>query len=265
MSMLDGVSQCWWLSSACLVNWDAWAAVGTVAAVFAAILAPAIQRRFVRVKANALFALAYQTDITKAAVRMDSLRKQFPLSPESDAAWQVHSSICKGAPSQKKYVALIQGLDALTTREVDITKWASVDLDLAASIAVAIESLKHFQFAAMTIAQTPSRDNWKDLMRSVDSAERLAYSRIERAEKAIDAALRNSKMTARQERAAVYVSSTHAVPRDRRQPGIARPIGQVEIRGADSPEKVAAVEAQVDGAHKSGAVAAEGVKQGDAG
>lgn len=29
MGMLDGVSQCWWLSKACEVNWDAWAAIAT--------------------------------------------------------------------------------------------------------------------------------------------------------------------------------------------------------------------------------------------
>lgn len=40
MSMLDGVSQCWWLSETCAVNWDAWSAVGTVfAAVVALVLA----------------------------------------------------------------------------------------------------------------------------------------------------------------------------------------------------------------------------------
>jgi len=37
MSMLEGVSQCWWLSSTCAVNWDAWSAIGTLLAVVVAL------------------------------------------------------------------------------------------------------------------------------------------------------------------------------------------------------------------------------------
>lgn len=37
MSMLDGVSQCWWLGSKCLVDWDAWSAIGTFFAAFLAL------------------------------------------------------------------------------------------------------------------------------------------------------------------------------------------------------------------------------------
>ncbi|MGV6491331.1 hypothetical protein ACTUVK_000494 [Stenotrophomonas rhizophila] len=32
MSMLDGVSQCWWLSRSCAVDWNAWASIATAAA-----------------------------------------------------------------------------------------------------------------------------------------------------------------------------------------------------------------------------------------
>lgn len=38
MGMLDGVSECWWLSSNCVVNWDAWSAIGTVAATAVALV-----------------------------------------------------------------------------------------------------------------------------------------------------------------------------------------------------------------------------------
>lgn len=38
MSMLDGVSQCWWLSSACRVDWAAWAAIAAGFAALAALL-----------------------------------------------------------------------------------------------------------------------------------------------------------------------------------------------------------------------------------
>ncbi|MBB3822273.1 hypothetical protein FHT03_001044 [Xanthomonas arboricola] len=37
MGFLDGVSECWWLSSNCVINWDAWSAIGTVAATGVAL------------------------------------------------------------------------------------------------------------------------------------------------------------------------------------------------------------------------------------
>lgn len=37
MGMLDGASECWVLSKSCVVNWDAWSAVGTLLAVCVAI------------------------------------------------------------------------------------------------------------------------------------------------------------------------------------------------------------------------------------
>lgn len=45
MSILDGVSQCWWLSSTCSVDWDAVSAVGTVAAVAVALVVAGAQGR----------------------------------------------------------------------------------------------------------------------------------------------------------------------------------------------------------------------------
>lgn len=38
MSVLDGVSQCWWLNKTCVINWDAWAAGGTLLAVVVALI-----------------------------------------------------------------------------------------------------------------------------------------------------------------------------------------------------------------------------------
>lgn len=44
--MIDGVSQCWWLSDTCVVNWDAWSAIGTgFAAVVALVIALASFRQ----------------------------------------------------------------------------------------------------------------------------------------------------------------------------------------------------------------------------
>ncbi|WP_452093519.1 hypothetical protein, partial [Bacillus altitudinis] len=83
---MDGISQCWWLGETCAVNWNAWAAIGTVAAVFTAIFAPSVQRLLIRRKANALFALAYRGDVLTVLVKLASIRGRFPLHEEQGAA-----------------------------------------------------------------------------------------------------------------------------------------------------------------------------------
>ena len=37
MNWLNGVSECWLLSSTCSIHWEAWAAIGSLAAVLAAL------------------------------------------------------------------------------------------------------------------------------------------------------------------------------------------------------------------------------------
>lgn len=51
MSMLDGISQCWWLSETCKVDWTAWAAIATFFAAAVALfvgLAPMREARAAR-------------------------------------------------------------------------------------------------------------------------------------------------------------------------------------------------------------------------
>jgi len=126
---------------------------------------------------------------------MNTLRQEFPLSPGGESAWAVHAAIQLSGQSQKRFVEMYRHLDLLGMREVDITRWPAVDLELAALVAVAIEHLKHFQFGAETIATTNPGDEWNELMRSVDYAERLAYDSVIRADRAIAQALRRSKVT----------------------------------------------------------------------
>lgn len=49
MSMLDGVTQCWWLSENCVLNWSAWSAVATafagVIALFVGLMPMTVNRR----------------------------------------------------------------------------------------------------------------------------------------------------------------------------------------------------------------------------
>lgn len=191
MSVLDGVSQCWWLSETCAVNWDAWAAVGTVAAVFAAVFAPSIQRRFARRKVNALFGMAYQRDVAAVKARLMMMNMRFPLNPESDSAWAVHSAIQLGGKSQPEFLKALDILQAFASREVDISKWGSVDLDLAAKVAALIVSLKAFVHGADILATSMPDDAWKHFMEAVYVAQQRAQKDTEHAMEAINEAVKS--------------------------------------------------------------------------
>lgn len=189
MSVLDGVSQCWWLSETCAVNWDAWAAVGTVAAVFAAVFAPSIQRRFARRKVNALFGMAYQRDVAAVKARLMLMNMRFPLNPESDTAWAVHSAIQPGGKNQPEFLKALDVLRAFASREVDISKWGSVDLDLAAKVAALIVSLKAFVHGADILATSNPDDAWQHFMEAVYEAQQRAQKDTEYAMDAINEAV----------------------------------------------------------------------------
>ncbi|MEA9738644.1 hypothetical protein VDF74_06520 [Xanthomonas campestris pv. raphani] len=151
MGMLDGVSQCWWLSENCVVNWDAWSAIGTVAAVFAAVLAPAIQRRFVRRKSNALFLFSYMSDVVDALACLRRLDSGWPIKKDVSNAEQVAAAMqIKG--NQELFAAeMKKAAGRLAAREVDPAKWPAVDVELAASMVMAIESVKAVLVAATVI------------------------------------------------------------------------------------------------------------------
>lgn len=159
MSMLDGVSQCWWLSKTCEVNWDAWGAIGTVAAVFAAVLAPTIQRLFVRKKANAMFALAYRTDLLMTLGNVRDLRRDFPFGQNNNGAWAAEGMLLTDEAFRQELVGRTAVLGLITSREVDLTKWQGVDVALAAKVALAIETTKHLQQAFIGLAEAGRNGN----------------------------------------------------------------------------------------------------------
>lgn len=167
MSMLDGVSQCWWLSEDCVVNWDAWAAVGTVAAVFAAVLAPSIQRALVRRKANALFALAFRGDIINVRIRLESIRDAYPMRDRDGAAWAVETLLAQNDAHREDFLERAKWLDILTSREVDLTRWPAVDLDLAAKVVLAMEAVRHFQSGAIVLAHPGEDRNWENMLDTI--------------------------------------------------------------------------------------------------
>lgn len=143
MSMLDGVSQCWWLSETCVVNWDAWAAIGTVAAVFTAVFAPSFQRMLVRKRANALFALAYRTDLFTAYTNAQALRRMYPFGMGNGAAYAAEGMLLADEAFRAALTADASALEVFISRDVDLTRWQGVDISLAAKVALAIETTRH--------------------------------------------------------------------------------------------------------------------------
>lgn len=152
MSMLDGVSQCWWLSETCVVNWDAWAAIGTVAAVFAAVFAPSIQRRLVRRKATALFMAAYMHDLVDAHACLRKVDTDMPVGKESELSMTVDAHHLVSREHRVNYADNLKlGLSRLAGREVDLTKWPAVDLHAATGVVIAIETSKAVLAAATAL------------------------------------------------------------------------------------------------------------------
>lgn len=161
MSMLDGMSQCWWLSQTCVVNWDAWAAVGTCAAVLVALFAPAIQRLAVRRRVNAMFAIGMKADLFSAMNHLEELNNRFRFGSDSDEDWDEHRSVVKGGARADELQAFVQALAPLSEQEIDLTKWSVVDLRLASKVALAIASLKDFRSIAVWAGSIVEDDDWE--------------------------------------------------------------------------------------------------------
>ncbi|WP_159095108.1 hypothetical protein [Stenotrophomonas sp. ZAC14A_NAIMI4_1] len=52
MGIIDGISECWWISQSCVVDWDAWAAIATAAATMLALTLALKETRARRRKAR---------------------------------------------------------------------------------------------------------------------------------------------------------------------------------------------------------------------
>lgn len=181
------------------MDWEPVSAIGTVAAVVVALFGPAIQRRFVRKKTNALFALAFRTSAVGALARLKNLAVKYPLNPEDGRAWAVHATLVRSGAEQTNFLEICERLDEFSALEVDLTKWGGADLDLAATISVAIESTSHFQMGAETLVRDSGGENWVAVMNAVNLAHARAVRDVGVAAAAIQSALRAYKVTASQD------------------------------------------------------------------
>jgi hypothetical protein len=173
-SLKDGVSQCWWLSEACRIDWEAWAAVGTVAAVFAAVFAPSIQRNLVRRRANALFMAAYMHDLVDAHACLKKTDEAMPIGKETDLSMWVDANSLIRREHRVDYADSIKfGLSRLAGRDVDLTKWPAVDMHVATGVVIAIETTKAV-LAAVTalpdIEETKLAGTFKIIRGGIDAA-----------------------------------------------------------------------------------------------
>lgn len=188
MSMLDGVSQCWWLSEACVVNWDAWAALGTVAAVFAAVLAPSIQRQLVRRRANALFMAAYMHDLVDAHACLRKTDDAMPVGKDTDLSMWVDANNLIRRDHRVEYADKMKfGLSRLAIRDVDLTKWPAVDLQVATGVVIAVETTKAVLAAATALpdlAEENLEPAFKAIRGGIDAAlQALALAEAEGTER----------------------------------------------------------------------------------
>lgn len=182
--------RCWPLGEKCEVNWDAWAAAGTVLAVFVAVFAPSIQRAFVRKKANALFALAFRGDLLNVKIRLTSLRDAYPMEDRDGVAWAVERLLSEEESNRQDFLARAQAMSVLTDREVDLTRWPAVDVGLAAKVALAIESVRHFQVGAAILSSPGEVRDWDSILKTMAEVLDRAIGDVEAADEATVKAMR---------------------------------------------------------------------------
>ncbi|QQQ40949.1 hypothetical protein JJL50_13390 [Stenotrophomonas maltophilia] len=75
MSVLDGLSECWWLSNTCSLDWDAVASVGTVAGVLVALFAPVVRRALTGRKVDTIFVAAHMSELRGIRAKIRRLQR----------------------------------------------------------------------------------------------------------------------------------------------------------------------------------------------
>ncbi|MEN5042144.1 hypothetical protein ABE424_18290 [Stenotrophomonas sp. TWI1149] len=141
MSILDGVSQCWWLSETCQLDWEATSAVATAAGVIVALAAPAISRYRTRRRANALFALAFYDLIARAKARLEVIEVHYPLGAGTAVSWAAEGLLMTNAVERATFAAMPGALADLARVEIDLSRWpVATDLELAESVALAVHA-----------------------------------------------------------------------------------------------------------------------------
>ena len=191
MNWLKGFSTCSELGvDGCVIWWDAWAAIGTVFAVFVAIAGPSIQRRFfLRKKANAVFASAFKSDVVKARIAAERLIVDFPLSVESEQSIANVKNLMNSSEWRSAFEQRTAKLAILGSRDLDGSKWPAVDLDLILAVADGIQGASDVMYVGevMTTGHTEQRD-WSMMLPMFHDQIQTATEHIKFAERCLERA-----------------------------------------------------------------------------
>ncbi|ALA82127.1 hypothetical protein I5U59_04225 [Stenotrophomonas maltophilia] len=192
MSIFDGLSECWLLGETCVVNWEAWSAIGTVTAVFAAVLAPAIQRRFVRRRINALFAASVDEEIAAAERNIRRMAADYPIGQGGESGVEAEASLMEEAYHRRQYANLGRTLESFISTDIDLTRWAAVDLTLTSDFARAIHFTKAVVQGAQSVEHPGDGSSWQEYFSEQNFALHEALTAVMRARKSCRKALISS-------------------------------------------------------------------------
>ncbi|WP_423159362.1 hypothetical protein [Stenotrophomonas geniculata] len=148
MSFFDGISECWWLSEACVVNWDAWASIGTVAGVITALSVPAIKRFFASRRVSAIFAAAHVTELEAAETAVRDFRVAYSFAPPPAGTADSRIALKNDLEFTKAADALVGALASTCAIEVDLSKFPDVGTVLAADVSRSVYFAKYISTLA---------------------------------------------------------------------------------------------------------------------
>lgn len=130
MSVLDGLSECWWLSSTCSLDWDAVASVGTVVGVLVALFAPVVRRALTGRKVDTIFVAAHMSELRGIRAKIRRLHRTLnALEFDEDGDTVTLSS------ANSRFVKEV-AMECLAFKPgvVDLARYPGLDLHLASIV-----------------------------------------------------------------------------------------------------------------------------------
>lgn len=154
--------RCAPLSATCSIDWDAWAAIATALGVLTALGAPVLAKMLTRRRANALFALAYKRPLNTALEHLTQICKTFHEGyGTQEEAWEAEAVVMTNAEEQSKLAIKSGGIVRLAEIDLDLSRWPeSVSLDLAASVASAINACRDVEATMLNGAHIGEAHQW---------------------------------------------------------------------------------------------------------
>lgn len=138
MDWIYGVSECYGLSRSCVIDWDAWASIGTMAGVLTALFGPAIRRRFVRRRVTAIFAAGYYQQVRIAKNAVADFVAEFPVGDQSEGIFKARMLLENSPAMRTAAQKYLERLNVLAAESVDLSKFPEVDTVLAADVSRSI-------------------------------------------------------------------------------------------------------------------------------